>query len=93
MMKKLLFMIFSIYLLIGCSSPTPTSTSGDFKHKGINFGPNKDADYRKGVIHACRPIDCGYVKDLKSLKTNESYRKGWEDGLYKCKGKEPGEHM
>ena len=82
-----------MYTLLGCSTSTVISTTDDFMHKGYNFGPNKNADFRKGVVDACRPIDCDYIKDLKKLRENESYRKGWEEGLLKCKGKGKEEHL
>ncbi len=91
-MKKLLLLIYSVFLLTACTSPSTTYHS-DFRHKGISFGTDKNADYKKGVIDACRPIDCGYIKDINRLENNKSYRRGWDEGLSKCKGKEKGEHL
>lgn len=89
-MKQQLLLVLSILLLNACASSTSNS---NFRYQGIDFGPNKDVDYRKGVHDACEPIGCAYTKDLNKLKNNESYRKGWEDGLLKCKGKGRDEHL
>jgi hypothetical protein len=84
-MKRQFLMTCSALLLSACSSSSVSH--GDYIHKGINFGSDRDANYKKGVRNACQPIGCAYTKDLNKFKNNESYRMGWEDGLLKCKGK------
>ncbi len=84
-MKKQLLMACSAFLLSACTSST--ISHNNYIHKGINFGSDRDANFKKGVRDACRTVDCGYTKDLNKFKNNESYRIGWEDGLLKCKGK------
>ena len=84
-MKKQFIVICSIFLFSACTSSTISHK--DYRHKGINFGSGKDADFKKGVRDACRAIGCGYTKDNNKLKNNESYRLGWEEGQLKCKGK------
>ena len=85
-MKKSLFLFCILLSFNACTSHTSSSSTA------LNVS-QKDADYKKGMREACRPIDCGYTRDLKKLKSSESYRQGWEDGLLKCKGIEKGDHL
>jgi hypothetical protein len=72
-------------LLTACtSSPSPQN---DYTYKGINFGSDRDVDFRQGVRDACKTADGYYTKNHTLFKSNESYRIGWEDGRIQCKGK------
>jgi hypothetical protein len=84
-MKKQFFMACSVFFFSACTSSTISDKS--YVHHGINFGSDRDADFKKGVRDACRTIGCDYTKDHNKLKNNESYRLGWEEGQLKCKGK------
>jgi major membrane immunogen (membrane-anchored lipoprotein) len=84
-MKKQFLVTCSVLLLSACTSST--ISHNDYRHQGINFGSDRDADFRKGVRDACRTIGCDYTKDHNKLKNSESYRLGWEEGQLKCKGK------
>jgi hypothetical protein len=72
-------------LLNACTSSSPM-LDNDYVYKGINFGPDRDVNFQKGVQDACKTADGDYTKDHQMFKTNESYRVGWEDGRIKCKG-------
>jgi hypothetical protein len=61
--------------------------SNSYMHQGINFGANRNADFKHGVQDACLTADGDYKKDSYMFTNNESYRVGWEDGRLKCKGK------
>ena len=75
-------------LLSGCVSSvsSPTPGSGDFVYRGHDFGPDRDSDYRKGVMDGCRTSDGEYTKSHALFKTNASYHAGWEHGRLHCKG-------
>ncbi len=73
-------------LLPACTSSSITHEN-DYVYKGINFGPDRDASFKKGVQDACKTADGDYTKDHHLFKTNESYRVGWEDGRLQCKGR------
>jgi len=73
-------------LLTACTSSTINSYN-DYVYQGINFGSDRDANFKQGVRDACRTADGDYTKDHTRFKTNESYRSGWEGGRLKCKGK------
>jgi len=80
-------------ILTGCSipyiyegSPAPSTTEAAFLYKGINFGANRDADFKKGVIDGCTTASGKYRKDHNSFNSSTSYRTGWESGRLKCKG-------
>ena len=78
--------IFTGILLTACSSSS-VSHENDYIYQGINFGPDRDASFKKGVQDACKTADGDYTKDHNLFKTNVSYRVGWEDGRLQCKGK------
>ena len=80
-------------LLSACTSSSlsvssPSVSGGDaYIYNGINFGADRDANFKQGVRDACRTSDGDYTKDHSKFNNNESYRIGWEDGRLKCKGK------
>jgi uncharacterized protein YcfL len=74
-------------LLTGCSSSSVTHAN-DYIYQGINFGPDRDAHFKKGVQDACKTADGDYTKDHNLFNNNISYRVGWEDGRLECKGQE-----
>ena len=84
-MKQQILMASCVLLFSACTSSTISHKN--YVHKGINFGSDRDSDFKKGVRDACRAIGCDYTKDHKKLKNNESYRLGWKEGQLKCKGK------
>ena len=73
-------------LLSACTSSSMT-LEDDYVYQGINFGSDRDANFKNGVQDACRTADGDYTKDHTKFNNNESYRIGWEDGRLKCKGK------
>jgi hypothetical protein len=73
-------------LLTACTS-SPAIHQNDYVYQGINFGSDRDANFKKGVQDACRTADGDYTKDHTKFNNNESYRIGWEDGRLQCKGK------
>lgn len=73
-------------LLTACTS-SYVMDENSYVYRGINFGPDRDANFKKGVQDACKTSDGEYTKDHHLFKTNESYRVGWEDGRLQCKGK------
>ena len=73
-------------LLTACTSSSINSYN-DYVYQGINFGSDRDANFKQGVRDACRTADGDYTKDHTKFNNNESYRIGWEDGRLQCKGK------
>ena len=73
------------FLFNACTSSSVTHAN-DYVYQGINFGPDRDANFKKGVQDACKTADGDYTKDHHLFKTNVSYRVGWEDGRLQCKG-------
>ncbi|WP_294955231.1 hypothetical protein [Sulfurovum sp.] len=78
----------AVFLFSGCVSSESSVAPGieDFVYRGHDFGPDRDSDYRRGVMDGCRTTDGDYTKDHGRFKTNESYRAGWEHGRLHCKG-------
>jgi hypothetical protein len=72
-------------LFTACTSSL--SPQNDYMYKGINFGSDRDVDFRQGVRDGCKTADGYYTKNHTLFKSNESYRVGWEDGRIQCKGK------
>ena len=73
-------------LLTACTS-SGVSMENAYIHNGINFGSDRNADFKHGVRDACRTADGDYTKNRELFNNNESYRIGWEDGRLQCKGK------
>jgi len=75
------------FLLTACGGSTSITHSNDYVYRGINFGPDRDATFKKGVQDACKTADGEYTKDHYLFNNSTSYRVGWEDGRLQCKGK------
>ena len=75
------------FLLSACTSSSPTVHADDYVYQGINFGADRNADFKQGVRDACRTADGDYTKDHTKFNNNENYKIGWEDGRLQCKGK------
>ena len=74
-------------LLTACTSSSPSLSGGEaYIYNGINFGTNRDADFKQGVRDACRTSKGDYTKNKALFDDNESYRAGWENGRLTCKG-------
>lgn len=81
--------IIIIHLLTGCTSSLSYNLTKDsFIYQDINFGSNRNKNFKLGVIDACRTADGIYTKNHKKFNSNKSYRVGWKLGRLKCKGKQ-----
>lgn len=83
--------VSGLLLLSGCGNNVPQLPGGvgggnHYVYKGHDFGPDRDSDYRTGVVDGCRTTEGDYTKNHALFKTNESYRAGWEHGRLHCKG-------
>jgi major membrane immunogen (membrane-anchored lipoprotein) len=76
-------------LLSSCSSKHHAASKrhiskNDYVYNDINFGPNRDEDFKKGVRDGCKTTAGDYTKNSERFKNNQSYRVGWADGRMKC---------
>ena len=76
-------------LLSACTSSSLSMSSGgnDYVYNGVNFGSDRNTDFKHGVRDGCRTSDGDYTKNHTLFNNNESYKVGWEDGRLQCKGK------
>jgi len=83
----------SMMLLSGCSGmmSLPSFGSGGsadggehFIYQGHDFGPDRDASYREGVVDGCTTAGGTYAKNHTLFKSDPSYRAGWEHGRLHC---------
>ena len=85
-----LLLTMGIAFFSGCGNTIPQVPATDdgehFIYHGHDFGPNRDADYKAGVMDGCRTSDGDYTKDHTRFQTDESYHAGWEHGRLHCKG-------
>jgi hypothetical protein len=72
---------------VSMGNSSKVSMGNSYIYNGINFGADRNADFKQGVRDACRTEDGDYTKNHTMFKNNESYMIGWEDGRLKCKGK------
>ena len=79
--------VVAVGLLMNACSSSSVTHGNDYVYKGINFGPDRDANFKQGVRDACKTADGDYTKDHQMFRNDISYRVGWEDGRLKCKGK------
>ncbi len=77
-------LLTGLFLTACTSSP---SSQSDYNYKGINFGSDRNVDFRQGVRDACKTADGYYTKNHNLFKSNKGYRIGWEEGRLQCKGK------
>jgi hypothetical protein len=83
------FIVLSI--LMGVSFTACTSSSGpsnnSYIYNGIDFGSNRNYEFKRGVQDACHTADGQYTKNRELFNNNISYKTGWEDGRIRCHGK------
>jgi len=90
-MQNIQTCFFCIFVALGflfnaCSSSSVIHAN-DYVYNGINFGSDRNANFKQGVRDACKTADGDYTKDHQMFRNDVSYRVGWEDGRLKCKGK------
>jgi hypothetical protein len=82
----------AILTLNGCGNTVPELPgsvpveANDFVYDGHNFGPNRNAVYKEGVIAGCETANGNYTKDHARFETSLDYHDGWEHGRLHCKG-------
>ena len=73
----------------GCASRSDctkdASSYGYFCHKNHNYGKNRNAMYRSGVIAGCRTAEGYYSKDYSKSSWSNDYNMGWADGRATCR--------
>jgi len=72
-------------LFVACVG-SPKHSSNDFVYNGHSFGPNRNADYKSGVLDGCKTSTGNYTKNHGKFKLDIDYHNGWEHGRLKCKG-------
>ncbi|PHS42256.1 MAG: hypothetical protein COB07_00515 [Sulfurovum sp.] len=72
---------------LSTSSPSMPSGGDAYIYNGVNFGSDRNADFKQGVRDACRTADGDYTKNHNKFNNNQSYKIGWEDGRLQCKGR------
>lgn len=85
-MKRTLLMVAVGFLFTACTS-SDLAPENAYIYNGINFGADRNTEFKQGVRDACRTADGDYTKDHNKFNNNESYKIGWEDGRLQCKGK------
>ena len=78
----------SIFLLTACTEGPAPITENTFMYNDHNFGENRNANYKQGVIDGCKTSAGDYSKNHALFKNNQSYSVGWEDGRINCTNKE-----
>ncbi len=84
--------VVSCLALSGCVTPPPNiqiqqmPTKYSFIYQGIDFGHDRNEDYKQGVIDACFTAEGNYTKNHDKFNLNKSYNIGWKNGRLKCKG-------
>lgn len=64
---------------------TACTPANSYIYQDINFGVDRNVDFKQGVQDACLTASGSYKKDSYMFKNNESYRVGWKSGRLKCK--------
>lgn len=77
-------MIFS-----GCTSNSVVPKGEVYMYKGMNFGYNRDVNFKQGVQDGCQTASGAYVKNHTLFNNDESYKFGWGEGRIKCHNKVP----
>jgi hypothetical protein len=86
--RLLIISITTAIFLLGCTNSIPdiAPSKDSFIYRGHDFGLDRNALYRQGVIDGCKTSDGDYTKDHTAYETDTSYHTGWEDGRLHCKG-------
>lgn len=66
------------------ASSVERASSDEYFYRGINFGSNRDADFKQGVVDGCKTAKGEFVKNSSKFKNNESYKMGWGSGRIEC---------
>ena len=84
-------MINAGLLMTACTSSGVNSVGGGtpYMYKGMNFGYDRNANYKLGVVDGCRTATGAYKKNHELFNNNESYKFGWGEGRIKCHNKVP----
>jgi len=69
--------------LTGCTSSNVIPENA-YIYKGKNFGSNRTAAFKRGVVDGCTTAAGDYKKDHRAFKEDEHYRVGWGDGRLQC---------
>lgn len=88
--KIVIFTFAAAVIFSACTGVGPRHSSaapGDFVYRGHDFGPNRNSDYRSGVLDGCKTVDGDYTKDHARYNENLSYHNGWEHGRLHCKAR------
>ena len=80
MIFLLSFMGFSLSLVVA----EETNLSNVYTYNDIDFGSDRDSDFKHGVRDGCKTAKGDYVKDYSLFKDSKSYKIGWENGRIKC---------
>jgi len=71
---------------VGVEENNQSAGGGDhFIYQGHDFGPDRNTEYRQGVMDGCRTAGGTYSKNHALFRDNTSYRAGWEHGRLHCK--------
>lgn len=71
------------FSLTGCTSSSVVPENA-YIYKGMNFGTNRTASFKRGVVDGCATAAGDYKKDHKVWREDEHYRVGWGDGRLQC---------
>jgi len=90
-MKYINIMILAGFILSGCTSSgvDAIQSGAPYMYKGMNFGYDRDTNYKLGVVDGCRTATGAYTKNHELFNNNESYKFGWGEGRIKCHNKVP----
>jgi hypothetical protein len=82
-------LIMTGVLLSACAPSLDVVEPGkqNYVYNGVDFGINRDENFKQGVRDACRTAKGDYTKNHALFNNNLSYKDGWESGLLKCKVK------
>ncbi|SFV50733.1 hypothetical protein MNB_SV-6-1836 [hydrothermal vent metagenome] len=84
--KGVLFVV--ITSMFAACVGSPKASPNDFVYNNHNFGPNRNLEYKAGVVDGCKTSSGDYTKNHGKFKLSEDYHSGWEHGRLKCKGNE-----
>jgi len=83
---KYIITILVIFGVNACTSLGINSVGGGeiYTYKGMNFGSNRTASFKRGVVDGCTTAAGDYRKDHKAFNSDQNYRVGWGDGRLQC---------